>query len=461
MRERIISLQLSDVGGFAAYAARRFIRDNGLQLAGSLTYTTLLALIPSAVVALSVVAGFPWFAPMREQILQAIFTSLLPDTIESLRGEFDGFAANAGKLGFVALAGMAVTAVMTLAAIEGAFNTIWRVRDKRRLGNRLAIYWSILTLGPLLFGGSLSLSSYLFSVVRDAGFEGYAPAWVKSAALLPPLIAWIGFAWLYFTLPNRSVRPMHAFLGGLVATILFEGLKRGFAWYVRAFPSYQAIYGALAAVPILLVWTYLAWAVTLFGAAITASLPDWRHRARMGEGTSPGPAPLLAIALALLMAARRGAMAGEAVRRRDLMAASEAPPDVEDEVLECLARQRFLVRTPGDRWMLARDLASLTLYDLVAALGLAPFGGGETADEPWALPFRAIVERVDIAQREDMSITLDRLLAAVPQVPAEGPLQTGEPLPLPAAAVLEGDQNGKDEGTGIPTVAVAARDARD
>lgn len=433
MRERIRRLQLSDVGGFAAYAAKRFFRDNGLQLAGSLTYTTLLALIPSAVVALSIVAGFPWFAPMREQMLQAIFTSLLPDTIESLRGEFDGFAANAGKLGFVALGGMAVTALMTLAAIEGAFNTIWRVRDKRTLGNRLAIYWSILTLGPLLFGGSLSLSSYLFAVVRDAGFEGYAPGWVKSAALLPPLIAWIGFTWLYFTLPNRAVRPVHAIVGALVATMLFEGLKRGFAWYVRAFPSYQAIYGALAAVPILLVWTYLVWAVTLFGAAITASLPDWRHRARMGEGGIQGPAPRLAIALALLMSARRGAGTGEAVRRRDLMAASEAPPDVEDDVLEALARERFLVRTPGDRWMLARDLASVTLYDLVAALGLAPFGGGKTADEPWALPYRAIVEKVDIDQRADMSITLDRLLAAVPLLPPEesspGSEQPSSPAP--------------------------------
>jgi len=417
MRERIKSLQLSDLGGFAVYAVRRFVGDSGLQLAGSLTYTTLLALIPSAVVALSIVAGFPWFEPIREQMLEAIFASLLPDTIGSVRGEFDSFAANAGKLGLVALAGMAVTAVMTLAAIEGAFNTIWRVRDKRSTGNRLSIYWSILTLGPLLFGGSLSLSSYLFAVVHDVGLGEIAPPWAKSAALLPPIIAWIGFSWLYFTLPNRSIRPSHALLGGFVAMVLFEGLKRGFAWYVVTFPSYQAIYGALAAVPILLVWTYLAWSVTLFGAVVTASLPEWRHRARLGEGGTPGPAPRLAIALALLMAARRAAVAGQSIRRRDLLAASEAAPDVEDDVLDKLARQNFLARSPGDRWMLSRDLASVTLYELVSALDLAPFGGGKTADEPWAAPYREIVERVDADQRDIMSIPLDRLLATVPPPP--------------------------------------------
>ncbi len=432
MRERIRSLQSSDAAGFAAYAVRRFIGDNGLQLAGSLTYTTLLALIPTAVVALSVVAAFPWFAPMREQMLQAVFSSLLPDTIDSLRAEFDGFAANAGKLGFAALAGMVVTAVMTLAAIEGAFNTIWRIRDRRHLGNRLAIYWSVLTLGPILFGGSLSLSSYLFTVVRDAGLQGYAPSWAAPASFLPPLITLVGFTWLYFVLPNRAVRPTHAFLGGLVAAILFEGLKRGFAWYVRTFPSYQAIYGALAAVPILLVWTYLAWVVTLLGAAITASLPDWRHRARLAEGSASGPAPQLAIALALLTAARRGAIEGEPVRRSDLLAASDAPPDVEDRVLDALAQQRFLLRIAGDRWLLARDLSSVSLYDLVAALGLAPFGGGRTANEAWALPFKEIVDRVDADQRDLMAVPLDRLLAAVPAPQSGVPPDAG---PDPAGPV--------------------------
>lgn len=420
-RGRIVQrFALDDVARFVRYALGRFFADNGLQLAGSLTYTTLLALVPTAVVGFATLAGVPAFAPFREQILEAVFTSLLPDAMETVQAEFNRFAANAGKLGLAGLAGMAVTAVLTLSAIEGAFNTIWRVREKRALAARLAIYWAILTLGPLLFGASISLTSYVYGAARTAGIEGYAPGWLRPAAFAPVALAWLGFAWLYFTLPNRAVRPLHALIGGGVAAFLFEGLKRGFAWYVTAFPTYQAIYGALAAIPILLVWTYLAWSVTLFGALITASLPDWRHRARLGTGAGQGPAPRLAVALALLATLRQAARDGQQIRRRELMAVTEAPPDIEDDVLDKLQHTRFVARTGRDRWMLARDLAAVSLYDLLAALELVPFGGDVTADQAWSAPFSDIVSRVDADQRDLMSVPLDRLLAGV--VPAHSKL---------------------------------------
>lgn len=406
-------LALEDVWRFIHYAAARFFADNGLQLAGSLTYTTLLSLVPTAVVGFATLAGVPAFEPLREQILEAVFTNLLPDAMITVQTEFNRFAGNAGKLGLAGLIGMAFTAVLTLSAIEGAFNTIWRVREKRPLATRLAIYWAFLTLGPLLFGASISLTSYVYAAARTTGIEGFAPGWLRPAAFAPVAVAWLGFAWLYFTMPNRAVRPLHALIGGGVAALLFEALKRGFAWYITAFPTYQAIYGALAAIPILLVWTYLAWSVTLFGALITASLPEWRHRARYGIGAAQGPAPRLAIALALLATLRRAAREGHQIRRSELMAVSEAPPDIEDDVLDKLQHRRFVARTGRDRWMLARDLAHVSLYDLLVALDLVPFGGDVTADQTWAEPFRDIVSRVDADQRELMSVSLDRLLAGV------------------------------------------------
>lgn len=406
-------LALDDIVRFARYAAGRFFADNGLQLAGSLTYTTLLSLVPTAVVGFAMLAGVPAFGNLREQILEAVFTNLLPDAMVTVQAEFHRFAANAGKLGLAGLAGMAVTAVLTLSAIEGAFNTIWRAREKRAVAARLAIYWAILTLGPLLFGASISLTSYVYTAARTAGLEGYAPGWLRPAAFAPVAFAWLGFAWLYFTLPNRAVRPLHALIGGGVAAILFEGLKRGFAWYVTAFPTYQAIYGALAAIPILLVWTYLAWSVTLFGALITASLPEWRHRARLGTGAGQGPAPRLAVALALLATLLRAARDGQQIRRSDLMSVSEAPPDVEDDVLDKLQQTRFVARTGRDKWMLSRDLAAVSLYDLLVALDLVPFGGDVTSEQAWAVPYHDIVTRVDADQRDLMSVPLDRLLAGV------------------------------------------------
>jgi membrane protein len=407
-------LSLGDVGRLARYTVNRFLDDNALQLAGSLTYTTLLSLVPAAVVGFATLAGVPAFAPLREAILEAVFTNLLPSAMDALRGEFDRFSENAGKLGLAGLIGMMVTAVLTLSAIEGAFNTIWRAREKRGLASRLAIYWAFLTLGPLLFGASISLTSLVFTTARSAGIDGFAPAWLRPAAFAPPAIAWIGFAWLYFTLPNRAVHLVHALIGGAVAALLFEGLKRGFAWYIVTFPTYQAIYGALAIVPILLVWTYLAWTVTLFGAVVTASLPEWRHRARLGAVSTEGPAPKLVVALALLAALRQAARDGRQMKRSELTGASDAPPEIEDVVLDKLQATRFVARTGRDRWMLSRDLATVTLYQLLDALDLVPFGGDATADQPWALPFRDIVRRVDDDQRDLMAVPLDQLLAGAP-----------------------------------------------
>jgi membrane protein len=174
---------------------------------------------------------------------------------------------------------------MTMMTVESAFNVIWRVRKSRPLAQRILVYWAIITLGPILFGVSLSMSSYLFAQsIAFAGSHNLLPPgveWALTSATLPFTI--LAFAMLYVFLPNCKVAWRDALVGGLIAAIAFELTKRGFGYYVRRIPTYTAVYGAFAALPVFLLWVYICWMITLIGAMVTSALPAIRigqfHRA--------------------------------------------------------------------------------------------------------------------------------------------------------------------------------------
>jgi membrane protein len=166
---------------------------------------------------------------------------------------------------------------MTMMTIESAFNLIWRVRKPRPFAQRVLAYWALITLGPLLFGVSLSLSSYLFT--QSLAFTGAAPStsiieWLLALASLPLTV--LAFTLLYVYLPNCTVAWRDAVIGGLFAAVAFELAKRGFGYYVRRIPTYTAVYGAFAALPVFLLWVYLSWFIALLGAMVASALPAIR-----------------------------------------------------------------------------------------------------------------------------------------------------------------------------------------
>ena len=175
----------------------------------------------------------------------------------------------------VGIAFLFVVAVMLISAIDSTLNTIWRDTSKRRLMVSLAIYWMILTLGPVLIGSGLAATSYLISLTQFA--EEYVSG-VRSFALwfVPVITSFFAFVLLYQLVPNRPVRFRYAAFGALIAAVLFELSKQVFSLYITHFPTYQAIYGALATVPILLVWIYLSWNIVLVGAELTVSLEEYQ-----------------------------------------------------------------------------------------------------------------------------------------------------------------------------------------
>jgi membrane protein len=248
-------------------------------VAGELSFTTLLALVPLTTVSVAVLSLFPVFETWMDAIQQFIYGNFVPAAGAAVSEYLAEFAANAGRLTAWGLLFLLVTALLLMATIEHAFNDIWHVAQPRKRIHRFLGYWAVLTLGPILIGLGVSVTSYLLSLPLIAGPATPAGLRALVLAVAPTAFEVLAFMLMYVVVPNHRVRWRDALLGAIVAAALFELAKRGFGWFVLSFATYRAIYGALAALPVFLIWIYLSWTVVLLGAVVTAALPEWRTTA--------------------------------------------------------------------------------------------------------------------------------------------------------------------------------------
>nr|WP_024966233.1 virulence factor BrkB family protein [Pantoea sp. IMH] len=255
---------------------QRIDMDGMTTLAGNLTFVSLLSLVPLVAVVFALFAAFPAFADISTQLKSFIFSNFVPASGNIIQNYLEQFISNVNKMTAVGACGLVVTALLLMYAIDSALNTIWRSKRKRPLVYSFAVYWMILTLGPLLAGASLAISSYLLSL-RWASVTGVSWLIDYGLRMFPLLLSWLSFWLLYSIVPTRHVPGRDALVGALVAGLLFELGKKGFGLYITMFPSYQLIYGVLAVIPILFLWVYWTWCIVLLGAEITATLDDFRH----------------------------------------------------------------------------------------------------------------------------------------------------------------------------------------
>ena len=361
----------------ALQTLRERFREDRLGLtASSLTFTTTIALVPLLTVALAVLTAFPMFAKFQDVLQKWLVASLIPDDIaRQVLGYLTQFSRKASKLGAFGLGALVLTSLALIFTIDRTINSIWRVRTLRPLGQRLLIYWSALTLGPLILGVSISVSSYAISASRGLveGMPGGVGFLLDTTQFL--MVAG-GMAAMFHYLPNTRVRWGHAWMGGLFVATGLEIAKRLLAWYLEMVPLYSAVYGAFATLPILLVWIYLSWVVVLLGAALTAYVPG------LIAGLPPrrnGPGARFGLALALL--SELGAARTESDRGRSTVALCEAlhvdPLDLVDvvEVLKTMDWIGKLQESQGAdgsaRWVLLVDPVQTPVAPLVQNLLLA------------------------------------------------------------------------------------------
>ena len=343
---------------------RRFIKEVGNQFvenetslaATSLAYTTLLSLVPFMTVLVTIFAAFPQFGNISGQIQDFVFSNFVPTAGEVVQEYINGFVEKSRNLKLSMSLFVFVTSIMMMYTMEKALNRIWDSKPSGNVIKKILIYWTVLTMGPLLVGGGLALTSYLFSYSGLAGVKIYV------LRFLPIMASTIGFFLIYLIVPNRKVSWKSAIVGAIVAAILFEMAKRGFGWYVTTFPSYQRVYGTLATIPIFLFWVYLSWIIILLGGTIAATLATSRWRVYVQDYSEN---QRLLVVMSILYQLWNASKKGTTISSHKIFIQLENVPDNElYEQLDWLENNSIIQVNQESDYILLRDLDSLSMAEL-------------------------------------------------------------------------------------------------
>jgi membrane protein len=366
-RDAAIGRRIARLAHFTRHVLRRFNDDGCLAAAGALSYTTLVSLVPLLAISLAVLSAFPIFGELRDQALGFVFDAFVPRIGGTVEWYISYFAASAGKTTAIGIVVLAATSVMLLTTIEHQLDAIWRVNTSRRWVARITVYWTVLTLGPLLFGLALSISADLHGFFGELGVSQQMVLRVLRSLgwVVPGALETLGCTLFYCLIPHCPVRWRDGLLGGVVAAILLEICKAGFTLFIDHFNSYEAIYGALAVIPIFLLWMYLSWSIVLFGAEIAAAVTLWQ----IDETLAP-PSELtdLELALRLLETLTAQSRNGGSATIAMLTRKARRPSDLVGQCLNRLSRTGFVAATTDGGFVLSRDLNGTPLGALEAAL---------------------------------------------------------------------------------------------
>ena len=344
----------------------RFLDDRCFESAGALAYTTMFALVPFSAVVFAVLSAFPVFDSWTAKLSDFIFSNFVPASARVVEQYLRGFAESARHLTAAGIIALLVSVLLTMWSIEQALNRIWRVPSPRPRFTRFLMYWTLLTLGSLLAVASLAATSALFSIPALAGAQAHGLG-EQLLRRSPFLIELLSFTLAYKLIPHRSVPVRFALAGGALAALLFEAVKWGFALYLRN-ASFEQLYGALAVVPIFLIWVYTSWLVVLLGASFAASLSAFRYQ----PAALRLPAGMEFYAyLRLLGRLDESRRDGRGLHIREIQ---ELEPSFTDDLLQRmlagLGRLRIVQRSEVGEWLLSRDLGAVTLGELYEGLAL-------------------------------------------------------------------------------------------
>ncbi len=287
------------------FAWARVEQEKTIQLASSLTFTTVLAIVPLLAVVVSLFTAFPLFHDFSDALQAFLAKSLMPpDISETIMQYLNEFALQASRLTAIGGGFLLLTVLVLIMSVDSALNDTWHVSRQRPIGQRLLVYWALISLGPLLTGASLWTTGFLAR--ESLGLVTEIPHFLEVIlSFIPFVLTGVGFSVLFVIVPNCRVQWTDALIGGFVTAIVLEAMKFGFAYYVSQFSTYTVIYGAFAALPVFLIWVYVSWLGVLLGAMVAANLPSVRLQ-RLDSEPKPGSDLLDALTLLQCLEQARG-----------------------------------------------------------------------------------------------------------------------------------------------------------
>ncbi len=352
------------IGAFLSFVWRRFLDDRLFEAAGALSYTTVFALVPLSMVVFGVLSAFPVFDLWTASLKTYIFANFVPGAASKVQDYLSTFSENANKLTTTGAFVLVISLLVTLTSVEAIFNRIWRVPTARPKFGRFLVYWTVLTLGALVAATSLALSTRFFAL---AIFETLPGRWLEALMLqlAPMAIEMLAFAAIFKVVPHRTVKWRHALAGAALSVLLFEGVKFGLGAYLASFDSYQRIYGAIAFLPILMLWIYLGWTSILFGASLAASMSAFRYQPaelRLPHGFELYGLLRMLGRFQLARTTGRGLHSDEIQKLEPILTDS-----LIQELLGQLSEIGVVRRAESGDWLLARDLDAVTLGEMYEA----------------------------------------------------------------------------------------------
>lgn len=393
----------------------QYREDDCRSIAASLTFISLFAIVPVMTVAFAILSAIPSLQQRGEKIRAWVFDYFIPTGGSQVGDYLAGFAEQASNLTGIGIGMLVITSVMLLRTIEITMNRIWKVTTARNMITSFLMYWAVLTLGPLLLGAGLGLSSYVTSLSLVSDTIGALGGRATLLALLPFVLTTALLALLYIVVPSCHVPIRQGLAGAALAAVFFELAKSGFALFVSLAPTYQVVYGAFAAVPIFLMWIFISWSIVLLGAELVRALVVFRERLK--------ERPPLQVLLRLLELLRERQHSGQSLAPNEIRGVLDRIGGAQWETYRNLLLDLGLMRRTDDgSFFLARDLRELTLAELVEQLpwsAQAQLAVNDDTPSSWEEELARRCRAAREGLREPLDLTLESLFTRAEREPEE------------------------------------------
>ena len=384
--------------------------DKGCQKsAAALTYMSLFALVPMMTVMYSMFSLVPAFDGVADKLQSIVFANFVPEAGQEVQSYLSSFSEQARSLTGFGVAILAVTAYLMLTNIEKTFNTIWGVKQSRRGLTGFLLYWAVLSIGPLMLGAGLVVSTYILSIKLFAS-ELVSSGLVSFAfRLLPIFMAGTAFTLLFAAVPNCKVPIRHALLGGMLTAVCFEMVKSLFT-YIVANSSFKLVYGAFAVVPLFLLWINVLWTIVLAGAVLVRTLTERKYARGVARMTN------MQAALECLNVFRQKSMLGEYVSDQDCVAKGIGLVGWQS-LRAVLVENHIIAVTESGHYVLRQDLSSISLWELACIMkaSLPDIERSEEVKEEevlqsWRLNYSEKEQQISATAKKVLGISIADLL---------------------------------------------------